>query len=421
MKFKMSPALLLCAFLCYPIFSFGQSWDENECLFRWIDLGSDEPVKVDVSFCIADLKFDGEDLKICEFGEGCHSKFRGFDRLYGKGKAWELFWLYLSRFKLPIWYVGAGTKSKKFYEEIAYDTFVECGGNFIGSLGQLEKNGQFLKTVGRGVPEDPSCISNYKAIICVKTFHNATRSFIRKFPNVLIWDVATSYYVNSKIRSTMLFNDSDLSRFRPNFWLLKRSLSGNISASYKDDIMAQFESFDNNGYLVIKPTCSTMGQGIMMLPKKDLQKALKSILTIRTGKVKKNRGDDSVLSYWHSRKDGYCLVEEFVKSKTIEIGGKKFDPTMRVIFALCFDQGVPSIDVFGAYWKLPPIALNESGRFTDKHKSHIRKNGPSSWPVDHQDLEKVTNIMQQFMPKVYTKMVYKTRVPDDLDTDEFLF
>ncbi|MCA9508924.1 MAG: hypothetical protein KC505_10935, partial [Myxococcales bacterium] len=60
----------------------------------------------DVSFCMADVKFDGENLKILEFGDCAESMFTGYNTLYGKGAVWAEFWRYLKKFRVPIWYVG---------------------------------------------------------------------------------------------------------------------------------------------------------------------------------------------------------------------------------------------------------------------------------------------------------------------------
>lgn len=418
MNFKCSLYLFVSVFVFYSLTS-GSILDEEQILTRGVYFKRDEPVVADISFCIADLKFDGKNLKICEFGEGCHSKFRGFDRLYGKGKAWELFWVYLSQFKLPIWYVGVA-KSQKFCEEIAYDTLVRCGGDIVGSFMQLENKRNFLNSVGRSFPNDPTYIADYKAIVCVKTYGGAVKKFMDRHPNVLVLDIATSYYVNSKLRSTLLFNDDELLKYRPKFWLLKRCMDVYFSDLYVRNIVNQINATDANGYSVIKPVCGTMGRGIFMTANKDLHKVLSSILKMKSGKIKKSRNEDTQLSFWTRNKSKYCLVEEFVKSKTIEVEGNKYDPTMRVFFALCFNRGVPEINVLGAYWKLPPIALNEKGKFVDKHKSHIIKQKHSSWPVDHGDLEKVTEIMQQFMPRIYANMIFKTKMPDEFETDDDL-
>ena len=59
----------------------------------------------DISFCIADIKFDGKNIKICELGQGSRSRFKGYDALYGKGKVWTAFWEYLAKFQKPFWIV----------------------------------------------------------------------------------------------------------------------------------------------------------------------------------------------------------------------------------------------------------------------------------------------------------------------------
>lgn len=386
-------------------------FDENDFTFRGIDLGISEPLPVDISFCIADLKFDGHNLKICEFGEGCHSKFRGFNKLYGMGKAWELFWIYLSQFNLPIWYVGS-PNNQKFKDEISYDTFVKCGGRFIDSFASLKKNRNFLNWVGHGYMENKQSISNYKAIICVKNSSSPIKEFREKFPNVLIWDLGAASFVNSKYRTTLLFEDDELTQYRPKAWLVKREPVSPYSRAYGQNVTDYYQLYvqsaaeqiladKNVNYYVIKPVNGTMGQGILFVKDKDLQKTLSFVL--RNGK--KNKTKDKNLSYWLTNKSNYCLVEEFMASKTVIADGIPYDPTMRVIFVLCYDNNVPRIDILGAYWKTPPLALDEVGRFIDKHKSHSAKQKYSALPVDPEDYQKVTEIMQQFMPKIYAKML----------------
>jgi hypothetical protein len=393
-------AIFFCAFLSAESF-LESAFDENDFYFRGVDLGLTEPLPVDISFCIADLKFDGQNLKICEFGEGCHSKFRGFNKLYGTGRAWELFWIYMSQFNLPIWYVGA-SHDQKFKDEISYDTFTQCGGRFIGSIEALLKNKNFLNLVGYGDIKNRSSISNYKAIICVKHFNVETKEFRDKFPNVLIWDLGTAGYVNSKHKTTLLFEDDELSKYRPRAWLVKREAGSTYSRTYAQSAADQILEDKKVDYYVIKPVNGTMGQGILFVQGKNLQKTLAFVL--KMGKKNKNKEKD--LSYWGMNKSSYCLVEEFVASKTVIADNIPYDPTMRVIFVLCYDNNIPRIDILGAYWKTPPLALNEKGHFIEKHKSHAAKQMHTAIPVDPEDYQKVTEIMHEFMPKIYAKMLH---------------
>ena len=403
MKFKkISLFLLIFCYLFLPAKSIPENlgMDEDELIFRSVDQGHVESIPVDISFCIADLKFDGENLKICEFGEGCHSKFRGFHKLYGMGSAWALFWVYLSQFNLPIWYVGM-PYSQQFKDEISYDTFTKCGGMLIDSISSLQKNRFFLNLVGRGSIKNKYSISDYKAIICVKNSNGMGKEFRAKFPNVLIWDIATAGYVNSKLKTTLLFQDDELSKYRPRAWLVKRDSDSYSYCTYVQSVTDQILKDKNVDHYVIKPINGTMGQGILFVQKKDLQKTLGVVLR----KNKKSKSKEKDFAYWVSSKSSYCLVEEFVSSKTVTVDGIPYDPTMRVIFVLCYDNNIPRIDILGAYWKTPPLALNESGKFIEKHISHAAKQKYSALPVDPEDYKKVNEIMQQFMPKIYAKML----------------
>lgn len=395
MKFKNIGLFLI---LFYAFLSAKPALIEDYFLFRDINWNQQETLPVDISFCIADLKFDGENLKICEFGEGCHSKFRGFDKLYGKGKAWELFWIYLSQFNLPIWYIGGFFHDQKLKDEISYCVFTACGGRFIDSLNSLQKNKSFLKLVENGDIKNKYSISEYKAIICVKNSGNISKEFRTKYPNVLIWDLATTSYVNNKHKTALLFQDNELLKYRPMSWLIKRRINNHDNIQSVTDQILNDKTVER---YVIKPVNGTMGQGILFVEKKDLKKTLEFVLK----KSKKNKPKEKDLCYWVMNRDSYCLVEEFVESKTVVANDIPYDPTMRVIFVLCCDNNIPRIDILGAYWKTPPLALNEPGEFIDKHKSHAAKQKFSALPVDPEDYQKVTEIMQQFMPTIYAKML----------------
>ena len=278
MQIKIKFRLFFVFYLIAYSLSADSMFDESDFLFRGVGLSLGEPVAADISFCIADLKFDGENLKICEFGEGCHSKFRGFDKLYGNGKAWELFWIYLNQFKMPIWYVGA-PNNPKFKEEISYDIFKECGGEFVDSFASLQRNKNFLNVVGRGYIKNKSSISEYKAIVCVKHLSDIVKKFRSEFPNVLIWDVATFFYVSSKLKTRELFeNDDDLLKYRPMSWLFKRVEDSVSYDSYVKEVAEKILSDKKCGYYVIKPINGTMGHGILIVQEEDLQKTLNFVL-----------------------------------------------------------------------------------------------------------------------------------------------
>ena len=69
------------------------------------------PLPDDISFGVADMKYDGRQVKICEFGDGAFSAFVGYDLLYGTGAMWKKFWKYLKRFHAPIWLIDPAAKA----------------------------------------------------------------------------------------------------------------------------------------------------------------------------------------------------------------------------------------------------------------------------------------------------------------------
>ena len=93
----------------------------------------------DVSFCIADLKFDGQSLKICELGTCTWSYFKGHEKLYGDGKIWQGMWRHLGQFRIPIWYIGDAPSSEFKKREVGYTTFTEAGGSVVDKLETLSK------------------------------------------------------------------------------------------------------------------------------------------------------------------------------------------------------------------------------------------------------------------------------------------
>src|SRR5579872_2155697 len=65
----------------------------------------------DISFLFADLKFTGDQIKICEFG-GIMAGVHDTQVMVNNKEEtvvspyWSLFWHYLKQYNTPIWYVG---------------------------------------------------------------------------------------------------------------------------------------------------------------------------------------------------------------------------------------------------------------------------------------------------------------------------
>ncbi len=359
--------------------------------------------QADISFCIADLKFDGQNIKICEFGQGSRSSFKGYNALYGKGKAWTALWEYLAKFQKPFWIVTPGNYAiAKKNINFNLNDLEKFGGQLITSLGALD-NPQYLKKYVKGSSSsiNTCAISSYDGIV-ITNQASFSKSFLTQFnlrhPNILIADQATAVFVNSKYETNELFKHPELQKYRPKSIICRciydKKLARNIAKKLNCD------------KYVIKPLNASCGNGIIIVERIKLDRELKKILVDKSTLDP----DDPAYQYWISTKNKNFLVEEFISSKIILMDNKHYDATMRVIFVLSHDMNNINIDFLGAYWKLPSMPLEEYGGLTKMHKSNINKDRKSSAMVTPQDFELVKKEMTKAMCKAYALMLEKRHI-----------
>ena len=173
-----------------------------------------------------DIKFDGENIKICELGQGSRSRFKGYDALYGKGKVWTAFGNIWQNFKN---HSDIVTPEKYAFTQknISFNLnhLKKFGGQLIPSLGAL-KDLQYLKKYIKrnNLSINPCAISSYDAIV-VTNHTSFGKGFFTEFnlrhPNILITDQAAAVFVNSKYETNELFKHKDLKRYRPKSMICK--------------------------------------------------------------------------------------------------------------------------------------------------------------------------------------------------------
>lgn len=370
-------------------------------IFLFLQLKAQTQYPADISFCIADLKFDGENIKICEFGQGTLSRFKGHDTLYGKGSVWNLFWEYLTKFNKPFWQItpdnyaftqkGIGFNLKDLQA---------CGGHLASSISHLENDEEFRKiTQTKNITLFRS-ISDYNAIVVNNNKNFGTSFFYNynlKYPHALFTDQATAFYVNSKYETNELFKHPDLRKYRPKSMVCK--------CEFNEKLSKQIAKKLDSKKFVIKPLNASRGRGIIIVDRLHLSRELKKILEEKDTL----NPDDPSYKYWIDSKDKNFIVEEFVSSKPISLENKTYDATMRVIFVLSHDNGEINVDVLSAYWKLPLGALEDYDNMTKKHKSTIDKQRKSSTIVDTHDFEIVKDQIKTVMKKAYALMLEKRR------------
>ena len=363
-----------------------------------LHLAATRPVPLDVSFMIADLKYDDDKLKILEFGEGPRSYFRGHERLFGQGRIWERFWNYLGQFKVPVWYVGKALDTDYKLRQVAEKTFQKIGGTFVPNVHKL-KHDKVFKELCR---KQYTSSGHYIGVIVLR-HHRMPKvvinKFKRDFPQFLVLDTATSPFVNNKYKTAQIFEDSNLGEFKPQWHIYKKNYTPDLHQTIIDDFGLEV------GAYVIKPLNAANGWGVLIVNREELQETLKTILT---NKDDLRTFSDKSYSYWHKDNNRNFLVEEYVASKITTVRNKPFDGTMRVVFAMDYEPDKVNITFLGGYWKLPCKSLDDKGSLTDLHKSKINPAFPSSTKINDKDFKKVKNILKEILPKLYVSMVEKS-------------
>lgn len=343
----------------------------------------------DISFCIADVKYDGKDLKILEFGDCAESMFTGYNALYGNGAIWASFWKYLAAFKAPLWLIGG---DKKF---IGLPSFKKMGGKRVSTMNALSL------AIDRDRDQKKYDSSNPAGIVFIKTAYSqpSMKLLKRKFPSLVFINKKVRHHVINKYRTDILFKqDNDLKKFRPGCKVCKKKYTPGLAKSIINELKG-------NTY-VIKPTHGSCGKGVIFVKKNELDEMLQVLLGDRSNLRKMRNVSSRMFDFWLTDGASHFLVEEYAPSKILTIAGKPYDPTMRLIFAMNSLGKKIEIDILGAYWKLPGKPLTSNNSLTEKHRSDIHSSAPvNSVKVTPDDLEHVSQIFKPMMKKLYQSML----------------
>ncbi|MBY0353454.1 hypothetical protein K2W90_03755 [Candidatus Babeliales bacterium] len=357
----------------------------------------------DISFLILDAKYSKNKMKILEFGEGPRSRFAGYDKLFGDGKIWEMFWHYTSQFKKQVWYVGPALKEKSAQNEIAFKKFNSIGGIAVTSIKDLVRHPKF--PAQKEITEEHN-ISSYEGIVIFRHLNAADEvvtAFKKQYPHLLVLDSATGRHVNNKYLTSTLFDTKQLSDYRPQCKAYPKQ--------YKKDLAQTIINEFGCSMLVIKPLNAFKGEGIVVTHQKDLDTHLKNILTVPqiTKKTKSATTLSDIEKYWARDKNKSFIVEEYESSQPIDIKGDLYDPTMRMVFTMHYDNKKIHLTFLDGYWKLPAKPLVGDGTLNEKHISKIGSSGISSAAISSVDLNNAKLALQKALPRLYFKMMKTTK------------
>ena len=349
-----------------------------------------------LDFNIIDAKFNQNGLKILEFGGGHRSGFTGHDNLYWHGYTWHRFWECAAQFGLPMWYIRQ-PRDEQRKAFIATDTFLKHAGRFAENehdlLAQISVQHQ---------PVADGSFPDYKGIILINKTNKEyfpMYTFLKsKLPQATFVCETANHFVFDKYRTDVLFREPGLKQYRPKCMVCykryRKSLAKKIIGRMKCDMF------------VIKPLNAQYGKGIIFVTKEDLDSTLKTILVDKQTPQRILLSE--ALEWWSHDPNGRFIVEEYVPSTPVEVEGKLFDATLRVIFAMHLQDGQPHVTVFGAFWKLPTHAINDDVSLNQIHQSYQYDRAVMSAPLDDESLVRLQVLLQDALPKVYAKMINET-------------
>ena len=341
----------------------------------------------DISCCIADLKFDGERIYICEFGEAIESRFKGYDALYGLGSMWHNIWKNLSAFQMPMHYVGKELSyPQKNFAPSSFKRYMSTSSATLQEFERLYKSQQ--QNTKKNEP---------LTLFIAHSFNQSgfIRALQAQFPEIIFLGNATNHYVRSKQATNCLFTTPFLKQFKPPTIIIEKKYTPELAGSIMQAIPSDF--------FVLKPPACALGKGVILISKTELDATLK--LIIERSPQLRYQGDSKAYRYWEKDYSTNIMIEAFMPSKIVMAENKPFDPTMRVVFILSNLQGIMNIQYLGCYWKLPVKSLTDAGTFMELHKSSISSARSSSTFVDDADYEKVREQLNALLPVLYEKML----------------
>jgi len=375
-----------------------QTKNQSEFLYKPISVKLPEKFKntVDVSLLIADLKYDGNSLKVLELGNVTSSILSSHESVYGTGIIWERIYNYVKGLGPQLWCIGQplNPKSGTF---ICFENFVKRGARNVNNLEQLADDPVFVDLChADNSSKKFSKISDYKGILAPKSYSSQKEDIAhlkKEFPDFLLLNEVAHVYGTNKYKTAILFHDEELSQFKPKWKAYPKIYSKYIVNKIEDDFTSNI--------LVIKPINAALGKGVLIIEKKDLDKTLETIFT-KQSEIENIK--DSSYNYWAKDGNSVFLVESFEPAKPVTLHGKEYDAKTRVIFALSCDQGNATLTFFGAYHKAAFKSLDENCSLTEKHKSKICEKTRAA-KVSHEDSKKIQEILGFVFPKMYIKMM----------------
>lgn len=352
-----------------------------------------EILPVDISLLMVEIKYNEErGIQVCEFQPVSQSLFNGYDHIYnGTGLIGRNICEFLSQFGSSFWFIK---------KDITHDTirnqFLEHGWKEVSNRAEIVRSNDFLRNATK-IPKDPKNIFDYSEILYLQPAHiHDFDRFRKNFPSAIIIDEANMHYTNDKYKMSLLFRDVPRLEAAKPRWNLYQ---GPYNPQLADQIIQEIQS----EILVIKPRVGSMGRGVIMVHKEELDETLQLILN--PTKELANHPERGY-NYWGKTRANTFLVEEFISSdlmRVSDLNNQLFDPTMRLAVALIHSEGTFHLHFLGEYWNVPDKSVEEDGTLIEKHAKaaisfHARK-------VDDETRKRIHRLITKPLIVLYKRML----------------
>lgn len=326
--------IFLCKIIAILFFQY------SDCLYAMAD----------ISFVVIDLKYNkNQGVKICEMQPGSFSRFSGSDTLEKmnivQNKYCDLIEQYeiLPHFTHPLY-----QKMKQ--------VFIERGWSSIHSAEEL------LKKTKAEKPQDLDNLFQYQTCLFSLQIDPIIRGYPIYFPQILFLDRAILPYSQNKYTMNCLLDKIEKTKkLRPKWNTYRKGASQDLIDKITFDIPGEI--------IVLKPIQSTMGRGVIIAEKKDLENTLKYIF-YSPKEVLLNDLERSYSQYAIDTSDSF-IVEEFIPSDPLLLGENSlpYDCTMRVMAVLTYHKKIPTITFLSEYWYSPSKPVDSSYTLIQSHKA----------------------------------------------------
>lgn len=343
--------------------------------------------RVEMSFLAADVKFSfSYGIKVCEIQAGSLSGFSGFDIASSqKGMFAKTFCNTLESYQKRVWFV-----SEKLCDANLKKEFLNRGWRSFHKIDDLINDPSFQEAIKMPF-RNPLEPSSYQGIVYTsKLKPEFIEEFKRRFPNIILMDAVTMPYFGDKLLMSRFFEKPPLNTYKPRWNFYPKRYDEKLADRILNDIQSEI--------VVIKPRKGSLGNGVIIVHKDDLDETLKMIFA---GKMPLRNNPDKSFSFWAYDKADSFIVEEFVESETIFVDDKPYDAIVRVSFLLVHSENGLAIHFMPAVYTIPKKSLIEMGTLTEKHKSVPK--APYFIKIDESVKQLVERELRQLLPVFYER------------------